>query len=212
LAIDDGREYARYGRTVDYMVTLANTGDAPIDDADVVFAPSAGFDAAFATLTCFAGTGSCTADPADPLHYVATVPAGGEVTWLVSIPVHGTTAEPSVELVATATGATPVIDTNTLVILRDGFDVPYGDGTHGAEVIDGERAKAILEGDDVARIVVPDVVVEGPGADSGRDGALAQAAVSRTLLRIHTETRDVAIQQRGLHGTSLVRLIEQSHG
>jgi len=212
LAIDDGREYARYGRTVDYMVTLANTGDAPIQSSDVTFVPSAGFDAAFATLTCFAGTGSCMADPADPLHYVATVPASGEVTWLVSIPVHGTTAEPSVELVVTATGATPAVDTNTLVILRDGFDVPYGDGTQGAEVIDGDRAKAILEGDDVARIVVPDVVVEGPGAESGRDVALAQADVSRTLLRIHTETRDVAIQQRGLHGTSLVRLIERSHG
>ena len=206
LAIDDGREYARYGRTVDYMVTLANTGDAPIDDADVVFAPSAGFDAAFATLTCFAGSGICTADPADPLHYVATVPASGEVTWLVSIPVHGTTAEPSVELVVTATGATPAVDTNTLVILRDGFDVPYGDGAQGVEVIDGERAKTILEGDDVARIVVPDI------AHATNDVDATPAVASRTLLRLHDETREVAIQQRGLHGTSLVRLIERSHG
>ena len=131
LSIQDASAYARYSQYVDYQVTLSNDGGTLAPGIAVTFSLSSGFDGQYAQLTCISsGVGAdCEQDPADPFQFTAALPAGRNLTWLVSVPVLGDTQDVNVEFSATATGAQPVTDTNTLVIFRDGFDVPYANGT-----------------------------------------------------------------------------------
>ena len=57
------------------------------------------------------------------------LPPGARASWVVSVPTRPDTAETTATLTVSATGAAPVSDTNALVVFKDGFDVPYGDGT-----------------------------------------------------------------------------------
>jgi hypothetical protein len=131
LSIQDASAYARYDQYVDYQVTLSNDGGTLASGIAVAFSLSSGFDGQYAQLACIgSGAGTdCEQDPADPFHFTAALPPGRNLTWLVSVPVLGDTPDASVTFGATATGALPVTDTNTLVIFRDGFDVPYANGT-----------------------------------------------------------------------------------
>src|SRR5690606_18126649 len=53
LTIDDGREYARYGRVVDYEITLHNAGNGDSGVLTVSGATSAAADSAFIRWYCF---------------------------------------------------------------------------------------------------------------------------------------------------------------
>ncbi len=147
LTLDNDRDYLRYGRIADYVVTLRNDGDGTASNVDVSSALSPAFDRAFAQWQCFgAGSGaSCTATGTGTLIDTVTLPPDRSVSWLVRAPVLGDTPEPDASFTVTVAGATPesVTDTDILVILRDGFDVPYSDGTH----VDEPESVAILEGD-----------------------------------------------------------------
>jgi hypothetical protein len=131
LSIQDASAYARYDQYVDYQVTLSNDGGTLASGIVVAFSLSSGFDGQYAQLACISSGGGtdCEQDPGDPFHFTAALPPGRNLTWLVNAPVLGDTRDANVEFGATATGAQPVTDTNTLVIFRDGFDVPYADGT-----------------------------------------------------------------------------------
>jgi hypothetical protein len=48
---------------------------------------------------------------------------------VVSVPTLADSLETTATLDVIATGAATASDTDTLVIFKDGFDVPYGDGT-----------------------------------------------------------------------------------
>ncbi|NCT67106.1 MAG: hypothetical protein GXC76_05600 [Rhodanobacteraceae bacterium] len=193
LAIADGRDHARYGQIVDYVVTLTNAG-GPASAVPVVFTLSSGFDGDYARLACFgAGVGAtCVQDAADPLRFTATLPADRSLTWLVSVPVRHDADEASVEFGVSATGAAPVVDSNTLVVFRDGFDVPYGDGTQ--RVVEGAQAKAILEGDALRAIEVP----------------ASLPATTTPLLRVREGLREVRVEGRHVAGIDLVRLLERA--
>jgi uncharacterized repeat protein (TIGR01451 family) len=157
LSVSDARDFARYGQVVDYVVTLANNGDGDASDVAVTFTLSAGFDGAFARISCYGAGGgaTCTQDAGNPLLHHVALPAHRTLTWLVSVPVRADAAD------ATSTSASPptvpsVTDTDTLVIFRDGFDVPYGDGMQSVPVVEGAAASAILDGDALREVAIPD--------------------------------------------------------
>lgn len=153
--LDDGGTYARYGRVVDYAVTLRNDGLGEASAVPVEATLSAAFDGAFAQWQCFgAGAGAlCAGTGSGPLRDVATIPPGRSLTWLVSAPIRRDSAEPDATLALDVGGHAPAqaSDLNTLVLLRDGLDTPYADGTR----IDGEAAEAILHGTRVHAFALP---------------------------------------------------------
>lgn len=129
LSASGERRYVRYGQTIDAIVMLANTGEST-QESSVRISLSAAFDATRAQLTCVgAGAGaSCEKDAADPLRFNVTLPADRSLTWKIRVPVRGDAQDTSAVLGAAATDAVAASDTRTLVIFRDGFDAPYGDG------------------------------------------------------------------------------------
>ncbi len=165
LSIDDSRDYARYGQMVDYVITLTNTGDTA-NAVPVEFSLSSGFDGDYARLTCIGADGGtlCAQDSGNPLRFMVTLPAARTLNWLVSVPVRVDAEATRVEISVSATGATPVIDANTLVLYRDGFDAPYGDGTHSAAVILGAQAREILTSDTLHELTLPAALPATPKA------------------------------------------------
>jgi len=145
LEASDNHAYARYGQTLAYVVTLTNNGAGTAGNVAVAAVLSPAWDAAGATWTCYPGTdgATCTTSGNGPLDDVATLPPGARVTWVLELPVRIDATDVTATLDVTATGAAPVADTNALVIFKEGFDVPYGDGTQGSS----ETADAWPQGD-----------------------------------------------------------------
>jgi uncharacterized repeat protein (TIGR01451 family) len=192
LSVSDGSDFARYGQIVDYAVTLDNNGDGDATDVAVTFTLSAGFDGAFAQFACYGADGgaTCTQDAGNPLLYHVALPAHRTLTWLISVPVRSDTPEATVEFDVAANGAASVSDTRTLVIFRDGFDVPYGDGMQSVPVVEGAAASAILDGSALREVAIPD----------------APSATTTTLLIVRDDARDVRVDHRDAIGLDLVRL------
>lgn len=180
LAIDDGRDDARYGYVVDYSVTLTNTGFAA-NKVPVVFTLSAGLDGDQAEITCTGvGNGAaCEQDATDPLRFIVTLPVNHTLTWLASVPVHEDAAGDSVEFGVAATGATPVTDNNTLVLLRDGFDRFHT--ARSVRLIEGEAAKEILDSDALIEVEVPEVSSQITALAVIREGAREVRVESRSV-------------------------------
>ncbi len=193
LSVSDARDFARYGQVVDYVVTLANNGEGDASGVTVTFTLSAGFDGAFARISCFgAGSGAtCTQDAGNPLLHHVALPAHRTLTWLVSVPVRADAADATVDFGVGADGTPSVTDTDTLVIFRDGFDVPYGDGTQSIPVVEGAAASAILGGDALRDVAIPDT----------------HAATAAPLLIVRDDARDVRVDWRNVVGLDLVRLL-----
>jgi uncharacterized repeat protein (TIGR01451 family) len=150
LSIDDSHLYARYGQVLDYIVSLTNSGNATASNVSVSGAPSAGLDDANANWLCLgAGAGAtCTASGSGAFNDTATVPPNRSLTWLVTLPVFDNTTDPDVTLTISAPGASSVSDIDTLVIFRDGFNIPHADGTgvmvpspNGAGALTGGASK-----------------------------------------------------------------------
>jgi len=131
LTLDDHHDYARYAQTLAYIVTLTNSGDAAATDVPIVVALSPAWDGAGASWVCYPGSdgATCTVAGNGPLDDIATLPPGARASWVVYLPTFAATAETTATVQVGASGASPLSDTNTLVVFRDGFDVPYGDGT-----------------------------------------------------------------------------------
>lgn len=125
VGVDDGFAYARYGQTLSYTVTLANTGNANATAVAVTASASPGLDASALSWTCVAnGSGAaCGASGAGGLSDSATVPIGCSVTYTVGVPVLAATAEPTVRFEVRANGDEAMqSDSDMLVLLRNGFD------------------------------------------------------------------------------------------
>ncbi|ANB17260.1 Ig-like domain-containing protein [Dokdonella koreensis] len=198
-ALDDGRGYARYGRVVDYAVTLRNDGLGAATSVPVEATLSAAFDGAYAQWQCFgAGAGAlCAAGGSGPLNDVATIPPGRSLTWLVSVPILRDTAAPDATLALDVGGHAPTgaTDINTLVLLRDGLDDPYADGTQ----ILGADAEAILAGTRVHAFVLPPatgrridavLVLRGRALDVRVERTGLDAATALVRLAVHDAHRD----------------------
>jgi uncharacterized repeat protein (TIGR01451 family) len=134
LEASDGHAYARYGQTLAYVVTLTNNGTTVASGVAVTATLSPAWDAAAASWTCYPGTdgATCTASGSGPLDDVASLPPGARVTWVLQLPVRIDVEDATATVDFGAAGAAPASDTNALVIYKDGFDVPYGDGTQRA--------------------------------------------------------------------------------
>lgn len=191
LSVDDGRDYTRYGQVRDYVVTLANTGNATASSVAVAAAFSAAFDQDHVTWICLPSSGgACTGSGAGNFADIVDLPPNASVIWIVSVPVFIDSDEALATFSAShdharAAGVGTAVDVNTLVILRDGFNVPYGDGAQSA----GDPLP--LRGDAV-------ILLEA-GQPPG--GAI------QTLQTFVVAGATVHVQQLGLRDTHWVRLL-----
>lgn len=193
LAVDDGRDYVRYGQVVDYIVTLGNSGDATATDVELTSAMSAGFDLANATWRCIgAGDGAtCASTGVGAFGDIVTLPAGHSLTWLVSVPVRADSSESEARFDVSADGAGVATDTDMLVIFRSGFDAPGADGAQAIGVaIDDDAAHSILYGNASATILV----------SAPRSGGID------SLRTLHAYRTTLQVQRVSLRGQSFVRL------
>lgn len=189
LGVDDGREYARYGRVRDYFVTLGNTGNAAATGITLGAGFSAAFDVANAQWQCVGSGGgaSCGSGGSGGFSDSANVPPNSSLTWIVSVPVLGGSNEPDATLTVGGSGLADASDTDTLVIFRDGHDVPYADGTQSP----GEPEPFELQGEQ-------GLPIEWPA--SGSDGL----GVVRVLA---TPDGRVVVQRLRWQGADFVRLL-----
>lgn len=130
LTIEDDLEYAQFGQVVDYRVTLANDGDTDAAKVSWSMVVTDGLDGAAASWVCYgAGAGATCGGSGDglPVENGVSLPAGRSLTWVVGVPVRADT--PDVHVDAAAVLVEPVgleaVDSNVLVLLRDGFDEGY---------------------------------------------------------------------------------------
>ena len=123
-SLDDGVAYARYGQTLTYTATIANTGAAGGSGVGVAAIASAGLDTGALTWSCVASGGaSCGASGTGGLSDSVNLPSSGRVTYTVRVPVLAAAAEPRVRLeLRVNNGEATATDSDTLVLLRDGFD------------------------------------------------------------------------------------------
>jgi uncharacterized repeat protein (TIGR01451 family) len=142
VSVDDARDYARYGRMQDYVVTVSNNGEGDATGVSLSSTYSPGLVAEIAQWQCFGGGAAGVAgvphcDPSTGTGAMAStldLPSGASLSFLVSVPVDVAAADPEVQVDVEVDDASHGIqqnasDTDTLVLFRDGFDVPYADGT-----------------------------------------------------------------------------------
>jgi uncharacterized repeat protein (TIGR01451 family) len=137
LSVSDDHAYARYGMTMSYVVTLTNdgTGDAAGVSISNVSPPQ--IDASLTTWTCVgAGEGAtCTTSGSGALADSGiALPVGRSLAWLVTAPMRADATGDVLDYTVDASGAgtASATDSDVLVLLRTGVDVPYGDGAEGA--------------------------------------------------------------------------------
>jgi uncharacterized repeat protein (TIGR01451 family) len=127
LSVSDDGGYARYGHVRTYVVTLNNAGNDVAENVSVGANLDAAFDDANVQWTCVNGApgASCTAQGAGGFADHATLPPGARLVWIVRAPIRGDSDAAQATFLAHAEGAADASDTDTLVIFRDGVDVPY---------------------------------------------------------------------------------------
>jgi hypothetical protein len=176
----------------DYFVTLGNTGNTAANDVAIAATFSAAFDVPNVHWLCIGGGINCGASGSGGFSDVATVPANSSLTWIVSVPVLAASNEPDATLTIgqaapAGIGFPSAADTNTLVIFRDGYDVPYADGTQAL--------------DEVERLTLPDegsVSIEWPpGHGEG----------IRSVRVLETATGTLDVQGLTWAGAQFVRLL-----
>lgn len=127
--LDDG-DYAPYGQLRTYFVRVRNLGSQPAQGVTVSGSFSSAFDVANVHWQCFNGNpaASCTPQGGAGFADTATIPANASMLWLVSAPVSAGSPAATATFTVNVDGGSPASDSNTLVILRDGFDQAYPGG------------------------------------------------------------------------------------
>jgi len=139
MTVSDGHDFARYGQTMNYLVTLSGNGFGSADGIAVsLTTPGSALDLANAQWQCIGSdnTAICPSSSGTGASLgTVALPAGTRMTWLVSVPVLIGSSDDTIELDADAAGSVTASgsDTDTLVIFRNGFDVMNSDGTRGKE-------------------------------------------------------------------------------
>ncbi|MDN5923860.1 MAG: hypothetical protein L0H70_02540, partial [Xanthomonadales bacterium] len=141
MDIDNSQDYARYGKMLDYVVTIDNSGDAVTQGVSVNGNYSTGFFLGAGHWQCFGGGSQsvptlahCTPSiGSGALSANIDLPVGASLTFLVSVPVDHAAVGDDITFSVNAIGGSnntnlSASDTDTLVIFRDGFDVPYANG------------------------------------------------------------------------------------
>ena len=124
VTVDDGQQYAQYGKTLVYTVVVSNGGGTNATGVQVSSLASEGLDLGNATWNCMPANGAtCTASGMGPFGDTVSLPAlNGSAIYLVSVPVFSITALDTVQFQVNATGAMSASDSDTLVIFRNGFE------------------------------------------------------------------------------------------
>ena len=201
ITITDNRDYARNGMLLNYVITLTNSGTADATGVTLSSTLSAPLDAANTSSICV-GAGSGSVCPASGIGNITTgivLPAGRTLVWLVSAPVLlqpiGTTVDYSVS--AALSGASPIsaTDSDMLVVFRDTFDVPSGDGTQAIPLLPLACA-AVLD-------------LAGAGRQSFVMPSTAAHTPIETLLAAHSDTAAAGfrVERLSWHGSQGVRLV-----
>ncbi len=121
-------DYAAYGDSRLYVVTVSNSGAAAASDV-MIAAGSLDLDAAATSWVCVGAVGaSCTDSGSGPLSdHVVSVPAGGSLSWLVASRVRNDAPDAALVYQATLSRISAPVPQNAqqtawLVIFRDGFE------------------------------------------------------------------------------------------
>lgn len=139
LSVSDGNDYARYGQTLQYVVTLHNPGSASFNGITVAGNVPAQLDAAAMHWTCLSAAALCTDSGNGPLGDAAVnLPPFGSISWMVSAPVRTDASESGgirYQVTADSTNGLgqQASDTDTLGLFRDGFDVSGANGTNALD-------------------------------------------------------------------------------
>jgi uncharacterized repeat protein (TIGR01451 family) len=133
MEVTDHRDYAQYADTLEYVVTVSNTGNAGANGITLANVLPSSLDATATSWTCEgAGDGAtCTPGGTGALDTDGiTLPAGRSLVWRVVAPVLGGTTAESIDfsVVASLTGASSVTesDSDPLVVFRGDFEVRSG--------------------------------------------------------------------------------------
>ncbi len=134
LTVSDGNDYARYGQTIRYVVTLHNPASALYTGLTVTTNVPAQIDSSAMHWVCLSAAGVCTTSGNGPLNDISVNLAPyGSISWLVSAPVREDASEAGgIQFTATADAMDIHLsdtDTDALGLFRDGFDVTGANGT-----------------------------------------------------------------------------------
>jgi len=143
IGIDDGRDYARYGMTLDYTISVHNAGPSAASDISVANAFPPQLDIAQAQWVCLGGDAgvSCTPSGSGALSDSGVVvPAQASVSWMLTAPVLADSPDGTVTNAVSLTSASDpdpthhtASDLDWLVILRTGFELG-DDGAQSVEI------------------------------------------------------------------------------
>lgn len=133
LSVDDDHAYARYGMSMSYTVTLTNDGTGDATGLSIANVSPPQIDASLTNWSCIGAGGgaTCTASGSGALNDSGVaLPVGRSLTWLVLAPVRPDATGDMLDYTVDVSGAgtASATDSDVLVLLRTGMDVPYGDG------------------------------------------------------------------------------------
>lgn len=129
VVVTDSQDYASYGSTLNYVVSVSNIGSGDAVDITLSNPIPAQLYSSGTTWVCTgSGNGAnCEATGTGALNTGAvSIPSGRTLTWLVSAPVLSDAAGAGVDYLVTATlntgGSAEARDVDTLVIFRSEFE------------------------------------------------------------------------------------------
>ncbi|HZP68061.1 MAG TPA: hypothetical protein VFB32_17290 [Rudaea sp.] len=134
LEVTDDHLFSRYGMQMQYTVIVSNPVGIDVSGLSISAANSADLGTGSTTWTCFGSSTQCQQQGQGAFADSAvTIPAGGLVAWLITVPVPENAPDATADFAISLDGPSFVapntqVDTDTLVIFHDDFEVPYGDG------------------------------------------------------------------------------------
>lgn len=218
VVVDDGHEYARVGQMRNYLLKVSNNGPSDASDIAITETLSTAFVAEATQWICIGADpgSSCTASGSGPLtDSNVTIPASRSLTWLVTALVSSDTPDATADNTFVVTSqldvASPysVTDSDTVVIFRDSFDVPFGDGSDFAPTANEQSpaltalARPLVAGESLA-FTMPETVGKN-SVDvlvSGRAPDRSAFRVERLNLGENPSVRVVSIDVLGIEHAS----------
>ena len=123
-SLDNGTGFVRYGETLVYTAIVRNTGTAPANAVPVAGVANAALDSAGMTWTCTTqGGATCGNGGSGGFNDSAGLPIGGQVTYIVQVPVRAATPETTATFdIDVNAGEVSESDIDVLVLFRSGFE------------------------------------------------------------------------------------------
>lgn len=121
LQVDDGVDYASYGSTLNFVVTLTNNGADTAINVPISGEFSLGLDNVHWNCVTIAGV-ACTASGSGIFLTDVTLPPGQAAIWLATALIVDDARVGTANMRVSVPGAVTVTDTDTLFLFRNGFD------------------------------------------------------------------------------------------